>query len=227
MVNGMRVLYAGYDAELRRNLTKQWAGDGGGGEIIEAQSYVQAIEKGTKGLFVFMIVELALSGGSGSALCRVFREAGVTCPILIVSSSNSDADAIASLGAGANDYVTKPFSYAVLAARIEAQLRSHRSSEKATYAIGPYTFRPSDKMLLENNRKIRLTEKESNVLKHLLRSGKTVSREALLSEVWGYNPAATTHTLETHIYRLRRKIEKDLSHFQLLLTEGCGYRLNA
>ena len=108
---------------------------------------------------------------------------------------------------------TKPFQFNVLLAHIRAQLRSHEQSEDAVFRIGPYEFRPAAKLLIdERQRKIRLTEKETNILKYLYRAGeKPVSREELLTEVWGYNAGVTTHTLETHVYRLRQKIEPEPS----------------
>ena len=113
-------------------------------------------------------------------------------------------------------------------ARIHAHLRSHEQNEEAVYRVGPYTFRPSAKLLIDHQgNKIRLTEKETNILKYLYRSGETVGRETLLHEVWGYNPAVTTHTLETHIYRLRQKIERNPTEAQILITESGGYRLVA
>ena len=112
---------------------------------------------------------------------------------------------------GADDYITKPFAVEALLARIRAHLRSHEQSEDAVFQIGPYSFRPAGKILVDpKGKKIRLTEKETNILKYLYRAGaKPVSREELLTEVWGYNAGVTTHTLETHIYRLRQKIEPE------------------
>ena len=101
-------------------------------------------------------------------------------------------------------------------------------SDTAVLVIGPYKFQPAAKMLSASgsDRKIRLTEKETAILRYLYRIGnKTVSREALLGEVWGYNAAVTTHTLETHVYRLRQKIEADPQQAQILVTEAGGYRL--
>ena len=155
------------------------------------------------------------------------RKAGVTTPIILLTGQSSEADTVKGLEAGANDYVTKPFRFAVLLARIRAHLRSHEQSEDAVFRIGPYEFRPSTKVLrTKEGRRIRLTEKETEILKYLYRAGgKPVARETLLAEVWGYNAAVTTHTLETHIYRLRQKVEPDPSNAQLLLTDTGGYRL--
>jgi DNA-binding response OmpR family regulator len=112
-------------------------------------------------------------------------------------------------------------------ARIRAQLRVHEQSEDAVYRVGAYEFRPSAKTLTDQRqKKIRLTEKETNILKYLFRAAPSpVPRDELLAEVWGYNAAVTTHTLETHIYRLRQKIEADPAAARLLMTEPGGYRL--
>jgi len=150
-------------------------------------------------------------------------------PIVMLTGSDEEADVVRGLDSGANDYVAKPFRLAELLARLRAQLRIFENSEDAVFAIGPYVFRPSAKLLQDPvaNRRIRLTEKEAAILKFLYRAGtRPVPRQVLLNEVWGYNAAVTTHTLETHIYRLRQKIEPDPQISRLLLTEGGGYRLD-
>ncbi len=173
-----------------------------------------------------MVLDVGLPDGDGRALCQTFRDASVTCPIILLTAADSDEDTIEGLKSGANDYVTKPFRFGVLMARVHAHLRNHEQNEEAVYRIGPYTFRPSAKVLLDPaEKKIRLTEKETNILKFLYRQGETVPRETLLHEVWGYNPAVTTHTLETHIYRLRQKIETNPGQARILVTESGGYRL--
>ena len=174
-----------------------------------------------------ILLDLDLPDMDGREACRLLRSGGVTTPIIMLTAQSSDSDTVLGLESGANDYVTKPFRFAVLLARIRAHLRSHEQSEDAVFAIGPYEFRPAAKVLLDpKGRKIRLTEKETNILKYLYRAGeKPVSREELLAEVWGYNAGVTTHTLETHVYRLRQKIEPDPSNARLLLTEAGGYRL--
>ena len=165
--------------------------------------------------------DVGLPDMDGREAVKQLRKSGFKTPIVMLTGNTSDADQIFGLDAGANDYVTKPFKFAVLLARIRAQLRQHEQSEDAVFAIGHYTFKPASKLLIDRNgSKIRLTEKETSILKYLYRSGdKVVSRDVLLHEVWGYNAGVTTHTLETHIYRLRQKIEKDPSNAELLITE--------
>ena len=225
MPSTKRVLLADDDAMLRASLAEQLAGEGPY-TIVEAADCAEAKARAQEGLYEFMILDVSMPDGDGRALCRGLRDSGVTAPIILLTAADSDADTIEGLNSGANDYVTKPFRFAVLMARVHAHLRSHGRSEEAMYRIGPYTFRPSAKLLLAADaRKIRLTEKETNILKYLYRSGETVPRETLLHEVWGYNPAVTTHTLETHIYRLRQKIETNPGQARILVTESGGYRL--
>ena len=163
----------------------------------------------------------------GREAVRILRKNGFKAPIIMLTGHDTDSDTILGLESGANDYVTKPFRFPVLLARIRAQLRQHEASEDAIFTIGPYTFRPSSKLLLNpKGDKIRLTEKETSILRYLYRAGqRPVSRETLLQDVWGYNSAVTTHTLETHIYRLRQKIEKDAAAPAILVTEGGSYKL--
>jgi DNA-binding response OmpR family regulator len=222
-----RVLLVDDDAMLRTSLAEQ-LGSEGDYEPVEAGDCAGARLLARDGLYEFMILDVGLPDGDGRALCRELRLEGITCPILLLTAKNSDADLIEGLESGADDYIAKPFRFAVLMARIHAHLRSHEQREDAVYRIGPYTFRPSAKVLVDSDgKKIRLTEKETNILKFLHRSGDTVARETLLHEVWGYNPAVTTHTLETHIYRLRQKIEQNPGQAQILVTESGGYRLVA
>jgi DNA-binding response OmpR family regulator len=146
----------------------------------------------------------------------------------MLTAAQTDADTILGLDSGANDYVVKPFRLSVLLARLRAQLRQHEQSEDAVFMIGPYTFRPSAKVLIhgETKKKVRLTEKETSILKYLYRSGaNVVGRDILLEEVWGYSADVTTHTLETHVYRLRQKIESDPFDPKILITKPGGYRL--
>jgi DNA-binding response OmpR family regulator len=174
-----------------------------------------------------ILLDVGLPDMDGREACKLLRRNGFKGPVIMLTAQDSDADMILGLESGANDYVTKPFKFAVLLARIRAQLRQHEQSEDAVFTIGHYSFKPAAKMLMdERGSKIRLTEKETAILKFLYRAGqRVVSRDVLLHEVWGYNAGVTTHTLETHIYRLRQKIEKDPSNAELLVTETGGYKL--
>ena len=196
-------------------------------DVFESGSGAEALGRIKGQHHDLVILDVGLPDTDGRELCRVMRKHGVKSPILMLTGHDSDADTILGLDAGANDYVTKPFKFPVLLARIRALLRTHEQSEDAVFQLGPYTFKPAMKMLIdERDRKIRLTEKETNILKFLYRAPDgVVPRDVLLHEVWGYNAGVTTHTLETHIYRLRQKIEPDPSNARLLVTESGGYRL--
>jgi DNA-binding response OmpR family regulator len=178
--------------------------------------------------FKLLLFDVALPDMDGREAVRLLRKSGFKTPIIMLTGKViSDADQILGLDAGANDYITKPFKFPVLLARIRAQLRQHEESEAAVFAIGGRTFKPASKLLLdERGRKIRLTETETSILNYLYWAGnRAVSREALLRDVWRYNAEITTHTLETHIYRLRQKIEKDPTRAEFLVTESGGYKL--
>ncbi|GGG70935.1 DNA-binding response regulator [Salipiger pallidus] len=198
-------------------------------EVFEGDSGSAAMARIKEQNYELIILDVGLPDTDGRELCKLMRKQGVKAPILMLTGHDSDADTILGLDAGANDYVTKPFKFPVLLARIRAQLRQHEQSEDAVFTVGPYTFKPSMKLLVtEDDRKVRLTEKETNILKFLYRSTEgVVPRDVLLHEVWGYNAGVTTHTLETHIYRLRQKIEPDPSNARILVTESGGYRLVA
>ncbi len=174
-----------------------------------------------------LLLDVGLPDMDGRELCKVVRRNGFKGPVVMLTGQASDSDTILGLDAGANDYIAKPFKFGVLLARLRAQLRQHEQSEDAVFTIGRFTFKPAGKLLVDDKgAKIRLTEKETSILKYLFRAGeKVVTRDVLLHEVWGYNAGVTTHTLETHIYRLRQKIEKDPANAELLITETGGYKL--
>src|SRR5512139_3020403 len=158
MTSAKRVLLVEDDAMLSDSLSEQLAQDGDY-SVVAVGDCAGAREAAGQGLYEFMILDVGLPDGDGRDLCGEFRGSGVACPIILLTAADSDTDTIKGLSSGANDYVTKPFRFPVLMARVHAHLRSHDRSEEAIYRIGPYTFRPSAKLLLdEKSRKIRLTE---------------------------------------------------------------------
>ncbi|MBS9721599.1 response regulator transcription factor [Tianweitania sp. BSSL-BM11] len=196
-------------------------------EVIEEPTATKGVNTARSRTVDLLIMDVGLPDMDGREAVKLLRKGGYKAPIIMLTGQDTDSDTILGLEAGANDYVTKPFRFAVLLARIRAQLRQHEQSEDATFTVGPYTFKPSQKLLLDaKGGKIRLTEKEASIIKYLYRAEqKVVTRDILLEEVWGYNSGVTTHTLETHVYRLRQKIERDPSNAEILVTESGGYKL--
>ena len=210
MPSAKPVLLVDDNAVPRRVLAEQLAREGTY-SVIEAGSAGEA--RAAQG-YVFAIIDAALEGSA--ALGGALRQQGFGGPILFLTDSE----------AATGEYLVKPFRFSALLARLSAHLGHHGAGDDRTIAIGPYLFRPGAKLLIgDGARRIRLTEKEADILKFLAAAGGTVPRETLLHEVWGYSPAVTTHTLETHIYRLRRKIEENPGRAKILVTEQGGYRL--
>src|SRR5438132_3293715 len=226
MPNARKILIVDDDTDLRDTLVEQLS--------LHDEFEASAVDTGAKGATAakndspdVVLMDVGLPDTDGREVVRSLRKGGFKAPIIMLTGHDTDSDTILGLESGANDYVAKPFRFAVLLARIRAQLRQHEASEDAVFSIGPYTFRPSSKLLINpKGNKVRLTEKETAILRYLYRAGqRPVSREVLLQEVWGYNSGVTTHTLETHIYRLRQKVERDASTPSILVTEGGGYKL--
>ena len=195
--------------------------------ILQESTAAKGINTARNNQIALLVMDVGLPDMDGREAVKLLRKGGFKPPIIMLTGHDTDSDTILGLEAGANDYVTKPFRFAVLLARIRAQLRQHEQSEDATFTVGPYTFKPGQKLLtLENGQKIRLTEKEAAIIRYLYRADqKVVTRDVLLEEVWGYNSGVTTHTLETHVYRLRQKLERDPSNAEILVTENGGYKI--
>jgi len=227
MTTGKRILLVDDDDALRESLVEQLRLHEEF-EAVPMGNGSDALEAVRGGHFDLILLDIGLPDFDGREVCRLLRRGGLRTPVIMLTGAESEADTILGLDSGANDYVVKPFHLGVLLARMRAQLRQHERSEDAVFNIGPFSFRPAAKVLQDDkaNRKIRLTEKEAAILKFLYRAGeKVTSRDVLLNEVWGYNAGVTTHTLETHVYRLRQKIERDPSDARILVTAPGGYRL--
>lgn len=227
MSNGKKILIVDDDEDLAAMLSDQLKLHEEF-HVTTAFSGADCLDVTKSATFDMILLDVGLPDMDGREACRLMRRAGVRSPIIMLTGADTDADTILGLDAGANDYVTKPFKLGVLLARLRAHIRQHERSDDAVFAIGPYTFQPANKLLVRDadQRKVRLTDKETAILKYLYRAGDApVARDKLLDEVWGYNAAVTTHTLETHVYRLRQKIEEDPSNAKLLITEPGGYKL--
>jgi len=226
-MQGQKILLVDDDEALRQSLAEQL-------ELheefktVEVESGTQALQALAEERFDLVLLDIGLPDMDGRETCRLMRRAGVRVPIILLTGADTDSDTILGFESGANDYVTKPFRLGVLMARIRSHLRQHEQSEDAIFRIGRFRFHPAEKLLHEKQTgaKLRLTGKETSILKFLYRAGdQVVDRETLLAEVWGYGEGINTHTLETHIYRLRQKIERDPASAEILVTQDGGYRL--
>jgi len=226
MINEKRLLLVEDDDAIRETLRDQLREEF---SIVEAARGAEALELAEASHHELIILDVGLPDMDGLDVCKLMRRAGINAPVIMLTGADTEADTVLGLDWGANDYVTKPFKMGLLLARIRAQLRRHERSEGTILIIGPYAFHPTEKIMIDSangDRKIKLTEKETEMLRYLFRVGGTIiGRDVLLNEVWGYNSGVTTHTLETHVYRLRQKIERDPSNAEILVTEPGGYRL--
>lgn len=226
MAQAQRLLIVDDDDALREALAEQFAVHGEF-DLSLAANAAEALALLSGARVDMVLLDVNLPDMDGREVCKLMRGQGYAGPVILLTAQDSETDMITGLDSGANDYVTKPFRFAVLQARIRAQLRAASQSEQAVFSIGPYLFKPAAKLLVTaDGKKTRLTEKETAILRHLHKAGKqVVARDVLLHEIWGYNPAVSTHTLETHIYRLRQKMEPSPSQAAILLTEAGGYKL--
>lgn len=241
MTANRSILVVDGDATLRQSLTEQFQflDELTGVAVLEAADAASALllfrqveDKG--GLLIAALLAQHLSDGDGRQLCQQLREQGLRCPVLLLSSGE-DMDGTMLADCGANEMLAKPFRIGALLGKLRTQIALFERAEAEDIRIGPYCFQPLAKQLVADSpageagngkRRVRLTEKEVAILRHLQAAdGEVVGRDVLLGEVWGYNDGVTTHTLETHIYRLRQKIEEDPSDARLLVTEAGGYRL--
>jgi DNA-binding response OmpR family regulator len=225
MAGRPRILLVDDDPHLRSALAEQM---GDAFEPVEAASAAEGLTCAGRESFDAVLLDIRLPDMNGMDLCRALRRAGLTCPIIMLTGNAGEQPVIDGLDAGADDYVTKPFRIGELMARLRAQLRKRAGADEAEIRIGPHSFRPARKILIDGHSgaQVRLTDKEAAILRLLHRAaGAVVSREVLLGSIWGYNADVNTHTLETHIYRLRQKLERDAAAATLLLTAPGGYRL--
>jgi DNA-binding response OmpR family regulator len=224
MSSSTKILLVNSDKDLSEALIYQ----------LSLNGMYQIIESGENNIFTqinnnsfnIVIINSQPSKLNGHNVAKKLRTRGYKSPIIMLITHSDASNVDNNLSIGASEYIAKPFKYPALLKSVELQLRQFGKTEDTQHNIGSYVFKPNSKVLESKNKSIRLTEKENDILKFLYQNLKTtVSREILLHEVWGYNSKVSTHTLETHIYRLRQKIEIDPANACFLITEPGGYRL--
>ena len=196
-------------------------------EVFSSENFTETLEKLRIPSYDIILLDLHPLNKDSLEACRLTYTQDVKCPILLLTERDKISNTVFGQDASASDYIIKPFKFPNLLARMNIQLRKYEKSYDSTFTFGPYTFHPAMKILkTHDNNEINLTEKETDILKFLYHTVEdVVPRDILLHEVWGYNNSVTTHTLETHIYRLRQKIERTPGVAELLVTESGGYRL--
>ena len=194
---------------------------------IEAATAQRGLEAIKLDLPDLILLGLGLPDSYGLDLLKLIRDQGVKCPIVILTSETDEDVQVKCLDLGANDFVIQPFSFQVLFARIRSLIRHYNMSGEAIIMIGQYSINPRKKLGIDiKGQRYLFTDKEIELLKHLHRaSEKMVSSQQLYKEVWGSTVPLNTHTLESHIYRLRQKIELNPKVPVHLITCDGGYKL--
>jgi DNA-binding response OmpR family regulator len=223
----LNVLIVEDDDALRRTLADQLTL---GEEFapVEAPTAEQAFRAVETSEIAIALLDIGLPDMDGRDAVAALRQRGLCAPLIMITASDAEADVVHCLDAGAADYVRKPFRFPVLLARMRAHLRQHAHNETAVLSLGPYRFRLDRKVMTDtrSGARIGLTDKEARLLRRLvLARGEAVDSSNLLQDVWGYRVDLATHTLQTHIYRLRQKLERNPSRPRLILSEGPGYRV--
>ncbi len=177
-----------------------------------------------------VILDLSLPKMSGQAVCRTLRARGLDTRIIMLTVRNTEADRIAGLDGGADDYVGKPFSLGELMARVRAQVRERhpgRPAPSGDVRLGEVTVNLRDREVRSGTTVVALTTREFDLLQYFIEhQGETLSRQRLLTQVWGYENSVVTRTVDNFVARLRRHIEADaLRPRHLLTVHGSGYRL--
>jgi len=221
----LRVLVIEDDIEAGRYLLKG---------LSESGYTVDHADDGPKGLLLatskpydVLVVDRMLPGLDGLSIVEALRKNGDTTPVLILSAKGQVPDRVAGLKAGADDYLTKPFAFSELLARIEALLRRGQSPESQTrLSVADLEMDLLTRKVTRADQPIELQPREFSVLEYLMRhSGQVVTRTMLLENVWDYNFDPQTNVIDVHISRLRQKIDKDFDKPLLHTIRGAGYRL--
>ncbi len=197
--------------------------------VEEAEDGTIGLEKITNNNYDLIILDVMMPGISGFDVCKKIRTSGNLTPIILVTAKGEEIDKVLGLELGADDYITKPFSLRELLARVKAILRRTETlvEVRDEYTVGRLQINFLTFNAISNDKEVNLSHREFEILKYLVEhKNSTVSRDDLLTDVWGYENKVTTRTIDNFILKLRQKIENDINHPKVILTiYGIGYKM--
>jgi DNA-binding response OmpR family regulator len=199
-----------------------------GYEVLTARDGVEGLERALQESPDLVILDVMMPRLSGLEVCRQLRAKRASIPIIMLTARGQEVDKVVGLELGADDYVTKPFSIRELLARVKAILRRTAAipKQQEQHSFGDVEVDLHYRRVLKAGKVLDISSKEFELLQYFIcHSGETLSRDRLLEEIWGYDNYPTTRTVDTHLVRLRQKLESDPQQPQYFLTvHGTGYR---
>jgi DNA-binding response OmpR family regulator len=222
----MRLLIV--DDEERLVLTLQRGLQGEGYVVDTAQDGVAALALASAVDYDAIVLDLMLPRASGYQVCQGLRQAGNRTPVLILTAKDGDYDEVEALDCGADDYLTKPFSYVVLTARLRALVRRGRAARPARLTVGDLVLDPATRRCTRSGVEVRLTSKEYAVLEVLMRdAGQLIPKSEILDRVWDVNEERPNNLVEVYVSMLRRKLDRPFGRSSIRTVRGAGYRIVA
>jgi DNA-binding response OmpR family regulator len=220
----MRILLVEDDRKAARLLTRGLEEEGFVVDV--ASTGEEGEEKATVDDYDVLVLDWLLPGKDGLAVCRALRDSGNSLPILMLTARDGVADRVSGLRTGADDYLTKPFAFAELLARIRALLRRSRVAQPAVLRVAELALDPASRRVTRGNVAITLTPKEYAILEVLMRAtGEVVSRTRLAERVWDEASEVLDNLVDAHVSHLRKKIDRGTSVPLIHTVRGVGYRL--
>jgi DNA-binding response OmpR family regulator len=202
--------------------------EGEGFRVEVATDGGDGLWRATEGAYDLLVVDLMLPGRNGFQICAALRAAGNWTPILVLTAKDGDLDEAEALDTGADDYLTKPFSFPVLVARIRALLRRTTGRTPTPVEVGDLRIDPGERRAWRADALLSLTAREFDVLEFLVRrAGQVLRKEEILAGVWDYDFDGDPNIVEVYVGRLRRKVDEPFDRHSIETVRGAGYRLAA